>query len=75
MGAGVARRLIISFHYSLLPRALDKLKADQQMIGANLAVLVSTALPDSLVEFGRVDGVWVAACAPGRHWRWPCASS
>jgi hypothetical protein len=39
---------------------IDKLKSDQRAIGANLAVLVSTALPDSLVEFGRVDGVWVA---------------
>jgi hypothetical protein len=37
-----------------------KLKADQRAIGANLAVLVSTALPDNVVEFGRVDGVWVA---------------
>ena len=48
--------------FSLLARAraLDKLKADQRAIGANLAVLVSTALPDSLVEFGRVDGAWVA---------------
>jgi hypothetical protein len=34
-------------------RALDKLKADPRTIGATLAVLVSTALPDSLVEFGR----------------------
>jgi len=42
------------------PAWIDKLKADQRAIGANLAVLVSTALPDSLVEFGRVDGVWVA---------------
>jgi hypothetical protein len=42
------------------PAWIDKLKADQRAIGANLAVLVSTALPDSLGEFGRVDGVWVA---------------
>jgi hypothetical protein len=39
---------------------IDKLKADQPAIGANLAVLVSTAVPDSLVEFGHIDGVWVA---------------
>jgi hypothetical protein len=39
---------------------LDKLKEDQRAIGANLAVLVSTALPDGIVEFGRIDGVWVA---------------
>ena len=42
------------------PAWIDKLKVDQRAIGANLAVLVSTALPDSVVEFGRVDGVWVA---------------
>jgi hypothetical protein len=42
------------------PAWIDKLKADQRAIGANLAVLVSTALPDTLVEFGRIDGVWVA---------------
>jgi hypothetical protein len=42
------------------PAWIDKLKADQRAIGANLAVLVSTALPDSLVEFGHIDGVWVA---------------
>jgi hypothetical protein len=38
----------------------DKLKADQRALGANLAVIVSTALPDGIVEFGRLDGVWVA---------------
>jgi hypothetical protein len=39
---------------------LDKLKHDQRTIGAGLAVIVSAALPDGVVEFGRVDGVWVA---------------
>ena len=39
---------------------LDKLKEDQRAVGANLAVIVSTALPDGIVEFGRIDGVWVA---------------
>ena len=39
---------------------LDKLKEDQRAIGANLAVIVSTALPDCIVEFGHIDGVWVA---------------
>jgi hypothetical protein len=39
---------------------LDKLKEDQRAIGANLAVIASTALPDGIVEFGRIDGVWVA---------------
>jgi hypothetical protein len=42
------------------PAWLDKLKHDQRAVGANLAVLVSTALPEGIVEFGRIDGVWVA---------------
>ncbi|HEY7302195.1 MAG TPA: DUF2130 domain-containing protein [Xanthobacteraceae bacterium] len=40
---------------------LDKLKEDQRALGANLAVLVSTALPDGIVEFGRIEGVWVTS--------------
>jgi hypothetical protein len=47
------------------PAWIDKLKAGQRAIGANLAVLLSTALPDSVVEFGRVDGVWVARLRAG----------
>jgi hypothetical protein len=39
---------------------LDKVKEDQRAVGANLAVIISTALPDGIVEFGCVDGVWVA---------------
>jgi hypothetical protein len=42
------------------PAWLDKLKADQRAAGAALAVIVATALPDGVVEFGLVDGVWVA---------------
>jgi hypothetical protein len=42
------------------PAWLDKVKADQRAIGANLAVIVTTSLPDGIVEFGRIDGVWVA---------------
>jgi hypothetical protein len=42
------------------PAWLDKLREDQRSVGANLAVIVSTALPDGIVEFGRLDGVWVA---------------
>lgn len=37
-----------------------KLKDDQRAVGANLAVLVSVALPDGIQEFGQVDGVWLA---------------
>jgi hypothetical protein len=53
-------------HKGLAPAWIDKLKVDQRAIGANLAVLVSTALPAGIVEFGRLDGVWVA----GLH-AWP----
>ena len=42
------------------PAWIDKAKGDQRSIGADLAVIVSTALPDGIVEFGRIDGVWVA---------------
>jgi hypothetical protein len=40
---------------------IDKLKCDQRAAGASLAVLVSAALPDDIVEFGRIQGVWVAS--------------
>jgi hypothetical protein len=46
---------------------IDKLKDDQRSIGANLAVLVSTELPEGITTFGQLDGVWVtsvAACIP-----------
>jgi hypothetical protein len=43
------------------PAWIDKLKADQRAIGANLAVIISTALPAGVVEFGHIDGVWVAS--------------
>jgi hypothetical protein len=43
------------------PGWLDKLKEDQRAVGANLAVLVSAALPEGIVEFGRIDGVWIAS--------------
>jgi hypothetical protein len=42
------------------PGWLDKLKEDQRAVGANLAVIVSTVLPEGVVEFGRIAGVWVA---------------
>lgn len=42
------------------PAWLDKLKEDQRAVGANLAVLVSVALPQEFGEFGQIDGVWVA---------------
>ena len=43
------------------PAWLDKLKDDQRASGANLAVLVSVALPEDIHEFGQIDGVWIAS--------------
>ena len=42
---------------------IDKLKDDQRAIGANLAVLVSTELPEGIRTFGELDGVWVSSVA------------
>ena len=42
---------------------IDKLKDDQRAIGANLAVLVSTELPQEVKTFSLLDGVWVASVA------------
>ncbi len=41
------------------PQWLQKLKDDQREIGANIALLVSVALPDGIKSFGMIDGVWV----------------
>jgi hypothetical protein len=43
------------------PAWLDKLKDDQRAVGACLAVLVSAALPEGIVEIGRIEGVWIAS--------------
>jgi hypothetical protein len=40
---------------------IEKLKADQREVGANLAILVSTELPEGITSFGLVDGVWVCS--------------
>ena len=38
---------------------LAKLRADQRAAGAELAILVSKALPKGVDTFGYVDGIWV----------------
>jgi hypothetical protein len=38
---------------------ISKLKADQRSIGAEIAVIVSLTLPDSVTNVGFVEGVWV----------------
>ena len=45
-------------HWS--PAWIAKLKDDQREAKAELAILVSTALPKDLTAFGPCDGVWVA---------------
>jgi hypothetical protein len=40
-----------------------KLKEDQRAAKAELAIIVSLALPDGVRHFGQVDGVWVCDCA------------
>jgi hypothetical protein len=46
------------------PAWLAKLREDQRGAGAEIAVLVSQALPEGVTTFGQVDGVYV--CSP-RH--------
>lgn len=38
---------------------ISKLKEDQRNIKAEIAVLVSEMLPDTITHFGMIDGVWV----------------
>ena len=49
------------------PRWLAKLKEDQRGVRADVAVLVTAALPKEVTTFALLDGVWVTnfACLPG----------
>lgn len=40
---------------------IEKLKADQRKAKADVAVIVSTALPKEVESFGQVDGIWVTS--------------
>ncbi len=42
------------------PLWIQKLKDDQRVIGANMAILISVALPEGIKGFGLVEGVWVS---------------
>lgn len=46
---------------SFSPGWLPKLRDDQRAAKADLAVLISTVLPDDVRHVGQVDGVWVAS--------------
>ena len=41
------------------PTWIDKLKADQRAMGAEIAVLVSEVLPKGMTQFGLMNGIWV----------------
>lgn len=43
------------------PAWLAKLKDDTRAVGGSIPVLVSVALPESIREFGLIEGVWVAS--------------
>jgi hypothetical protein len=38
---------------------LAKLRGDQRSAGAEIAVLVSRALPEAIETFGHVEGIWI----------------
>lgn len=38
---------------------LAKLRADQRAAGAEIAILVSSALPKEVETFGQIDGIWI----------------
>lgn len=40
-------------------RWIEKLKDDQRQVSASFAVLVTSSMPDSIKNFGQIDGVWV----------------
>lgn len=40
---------------------IDKLKADKRNIGADVAILVTQALPKDMDRFGEKDGIWVCS--------------
>lgn len=41
------------------PQWISKLKEDQRMVKADMAILATVSLPDKVSDFGLVDGVWV----------------
>jgi hypothetical protein len=45
------------------PKWLDKLKQDQRLVKADLAVIVTKAMPQGIDSFREMDGVWVTTPA------------
>lgn len=48
------------------PQWIEKLRENQQSEGADIAIIASAVLPDSIEHFGEMDGIWVT--------RWPLAT-
>lgn len=43
------------------PEWIEKLKADSRMLGADVAVIVTQAMPKDMQQFGQKDGVWICS--------------
>ena len=41
------------------PEWIEKLKADMRVLGADVAVIVSQAMPKDMATFGERDGIWI----------------
>jgi hypothetical protein len=42
---------------------IEKLKGDQREAKAELAILLTTAMPKEIKDFGLVEGIWVTGCS------------
>jgi len=45
---------------------IEKLKADMRILGADVAVLVTQAMPRDMNNFGEKDGIWICSFADAR---------
>ena len=45
---------------------IEKLKADMRVLGADVAVIVTLAMPRSMGSFGEKDGIWICTFSEAR---------
>ncbi len=45
---------------------IEKLKADMRVLGADVAVIVTQAMPKDMASFGEKDGIWICSFAEVR---------